>query len=70
MIFWREVLYYCTVDAAILLQHKEQHIFKWNYQITVVHEIHISRLELQRLPPEYVTSFSKVFIQDLGLRFG
>jgi hypothetical protein len=31
-----------------------QYISAWNYEITVVHEIHISRLELQRLSLEFV----------------
>jgi hypothetical protein len=48
-------------------QHKEQHISKWNYEIAVVQEIHISRLELKRRPLEFIISFSKVYIWDLGL---
>jgi hypothetical protein len=70
MIFCKEVQYY-TVNAAI--QHRDQHILNWNYEITVVQEIHISRLELQRWPLYllcYVISFSKICIWDLGLRFG
>ncbi len=43
---------------------------KRNYEITVVQEIHISRLELQRWSLEFVLFFSKVYIWDLGLRFG
>ncbi len=45
----------------------EQHISKRNYEITVVQEIHISGLELQRCPLEYVISFPKVYIWDWGL---
>ncbi len=63
MIFWREV------DAAIQFQHKEQHISKWNYEIIVLQEIHISRIELQRWPLDFFISFSKVFIWDVELSF-
>ncbi len=51
------------------LTAEEQHISKWNYETTVVQEIHISRLELQRWPPEFVIYFSNsiLYIWDLGL---
>ncbi len=42
------------------MQHREQHISRWNYEISVVQEIHISRLELQRWSLKFVISFSKV----------
>jgi hypothetical protein len=32
-------------------------------------EIYISRLELQRWSLEFVISFSKIYILDLGVRF-
>jgi len=50
-------------------QQREQHVFKWNYEITVVQEIHISRLELQILTLEFVIHFLKnIFgIWDRGL---
>jgi hypothetical protein len=41
-------------------QHREQHISKRNYEITLVQEIHISRLQLQRWPLEFVIPFLKV----------
>jgi hypothetical protein len=58
---------------AFSCQHREQYISKWNYEISVVQEIHFSRLEPQRWYIELVISFPKVFIWDsdfLGLRFG
>jgi hypothetical protein len=53
------------------MQHREQYISKQNYEITVVQEIHMSSLELQRWPLEffYFISISKVYIWDLGMRF-
>jgi hypothetical protein len=42
----------------------EQLISKLNY---VVQEIHLSRLELQRWSLEFVISFSKVYILDIGV---
>jgi hypothetical protein len=51
-------------------QHTEQHICKYNYEIYVVHEIHISRLELQKWSLEFVISFSTIHIWVMGLRFG
>ena len=63
MIFWREV------DAAIQFQHKEQHISKWNYEIIVLQEIHISRIELQSWSLELVITFLKYIFWNLGLRF-
>jgi hypothetical protein len=53
----------------ISYQHREQHISKRNYEITVVQEIHIFRLELQRWPLQFIISFSKVYVWDLGLKF-
>ncbi len=52
------------LDAAT--QHREQHIAKRNYEITVVQEIHICGLDVQRLSLEYVIFFSK-YILYLGL---
>ena len=52
-----------------ICQHREQHISKRNYEISVVQEIHISRLELQRWPLEFVISFSKEYIWDSGLTY-
>jgi hypothetical protein len=49
---------------------RELQISKRNYEITVKKEIHVSRLELQRWSLEFVIFFSKVYIWDLGLRFG
>jgi hypothetical protein len=51
-------------------QHKEQHSPEQDNEISVVEEIHISRLEPQRWSIEIVISFSKVYIWDLALRFG
>jgi hypothetical protein len=48
--------------------HCEQHISKQDYVI-VVEVIHISSLETQRWPIEFVISFSKVYFWDLALRF-
>jgi hypothetical protein len=47
-------------DAAIqlLYQQREQHIFEQDKEISVVEEIHISRLESQRWSLEFVISFS------------
>ncbi len=69
MLFWREVQYLHMQPYSC--QHREQHISKRNYEISVVklQEIHISRLELQRWPYEFVIFYSKVYIWDLGLRF-
>jgi hypothetical protein len=49
-------------------QHIGNKIFQLNYEITIVHDFHISRLELQRWPLELFIFSSKVFIRDLGLR--
>jgi hypothetical protein len=38
--------------------------FQTDYEITLLQEIHISRLELQRWPLEFVISFAKVYIWD------
>jgi hypothetical protein len=43
-------------------QHRKQLISKRNDEITVIQEIHISRLELQRWPLEIDISFSKVYL--------
>ncbi len=50
-------------------QHREQHIYIPNYEITVVQEIHISRLGLQILTIEFVIPFlNYIFgIWDRGL---
>ncbi len=47
--------------------HRIQHISKWNYEVSVVSELQISKLELRRWPLEFVISFSKVYIWDRGL---
>jgi hypothetical protein len=65
MIFCREGQYQMQ---PFICQHREQNISKQNYEITEVQEIHIFRLELQRWPLEFVISFFKVYIWDLGLR--
>ncbi len=60
-----------VLDAALhLTEHSEQHISKWNYEISVAQEIHISRLDLQIRSVEFVISLCKVYIRDLALRFG
>ncbi len=41
----------------------------WNNSSNLMKKINISRLELQRWPLEFIISFSKVYIWDLGLRF-
>jgi hypothetical protein len=41
-------------------QRMKQHISKWNYEISVVQEIHISRLELQRC------SLGKLALKGIG----
>jgi hypothetical protein len=45
-------------------------IFPTGIMKTVGQEIHISRLELQRWPLEFVISFFKEHTWDLELRFG
>jgi hypothetical protein len=64
MIFCREVPVCSVLDAA----YREQHISKWNYEITVLQEINISSLELQRWPLEffYFISFQVFGIWDRG----
>ncbi len=49
----------------------ELHIFLWNYEITVVQESYISKLELQKWFREFVFSFLKhtFVIWDSGLVF-
>ncbi len=63
---------FCSVlDAAIQLSaYKEHRISKQSYEISIVQEVHISRLELLIWSPEFVIFFSKVYIGDLRLRFG
>ncbi len=58
---------WCSVGTAVSIGNN---IFpKWNYEIAVVQENHISRLDLQRWPLEFLIYFSKVYIWDLGLDF-
>ncbi len=57
-------------NAAIQLSAYEQHISKQDYEISLVQEILISKLEPQRWSHEYVISFSKLYIWDLAFRFG
>jgi hypothetical protein len=59
--------HYSPIDAAIQLS---VYISKQNYETSVVQEIYISRLELERQSLEFFISFFKVYIWDLGLRFG
>jgi hypothetical protein len=40
---------------------REQHIYKQNYEILVVQENHISRLELKRCFLEFIIFFSKAY---------
>jgi hypothetical protein len=71
--FLSGIMMFCELqDAAIqlLYQQREQHISEQDKEISVVEEIHISRLESQRWSLEFVISFSKVYIWDLTLRFG
>jgi hypothetical protein len=49
---------------AFSCQHREQYISKWNYEISVVEEIQLYRLEPQRWSLELVISFTKVYIWD------
>jgi hypothetical protein len=56
MIFCREVY------ILLRCQNRKQHISKRNYEITIVQEIHISKLELQRCSL-VVLSFSKIFLE-------
>jgi hypothetical protein len=59
MIFCREKS--IVLDAAaVSCQYREQHISKWNYEISVLHEIHISRLDLQRWTLEFVISYKQI----------
>jgi hypothetical protein len=46
-------------------QNREQHLSNGNYEITVVQEIYIPRLEQQVWPQVFVISFSIVYIWDL-----
>ncbi len=68
---WYYVENYIILDAALQLSHREQHISKQNYEITVVQEIHISRLEILYKDGtlNLFLYFSKVYIWNLGLRF-
>jgi hypothetical protein len=43
-------------------QHREQRTSKQNYEITVVPDNHISRLELQRWSLEFSISYSEVYV--------
>ncbi len=56
MIFWREARYQMQPFSC---RHRERHISKRNYEITVVQEIHVSRLKLHRRSLEFVISFQK-----------
>ncbi len=47
----------------------ENNMELWNNSSNLIKKIYISRLELQRWPLEFVISFFKVYIWDLGLRF-
>jgi len=59
-----------TGKAATLSKSVQIMISNRKYEITVVQEILIVRLELQRWLLEFVFPFFKVYIWDLGLRFG
>jgi hypothetical protein len=63
------MIFCALLDAALQLSAQEHHISKRYYEISVVQEIYISRLELQGWSLEFVIFFSKVYIWDLGLRF-
>jgi hypothetical protein len=56
---------YFHLPFFLLIILWEQHISIQNYEIISVQDIHISRW-----PHEIVISFSKVYIWDLGVRFG
>jgi hypothetical protein len=63
------IMIFCStvLDAAIHLPSKGTSYSEWNDEITVVQEIHMSRLELQRWPLKFVISFSKVYIFGIGI---
>jgi hypothetical protein len=50
-----------------LCYSRERYSTRNYYEISVIQEIQISRLELQRGSLEFVISFSKVYIWDRGL---
>jgi len=57
--------YRCSHSAC---QHRQQHISKRNYEISVVQEVHMSRLELQRWPLLLIPFLKHLFrIWDWGL---
>jgi hypothetical protein len=68
------IIIFCRVvqklDASIHLSARGTTYSKQNYEIIVLQEIHISKLEQQRWPLELVISLSNVYIWDLGLRLG
>jgi hypothetical protein len=47
-------------------QHREQHISEQKYDISLVQEIHISRLELQIWSLEFVLLFLKYIFRILN----
>jgi hypothetical protein len=51
-------------------QHREHHITKRNYEISVVQEVYIARSEQQSWCLDFVIFFSKVYLWNLALRFG
>jgi hypothetical protein len=67
MKFYREVQNYMQLFKC---QYRVKHISKRNYEISKVHKIHISRLELQSSSLAFFISFSKVYVWDLGMRSG
>jgi hypothetical protein len=72
MIFCREV--YCTRSSYLAVSIGNNILYfkkeLWNYNSNLIKEIYISGLNLQRLSPEFVISFSTIYIWDLELRFG
>jgi hypothetical protein len=66
----RTVMFCLELCSHSAVSNREQHISKHKYEILIVQEIHISRLELRRLSLEFVISFYKVCILDFGFRFG
>jgi hypothetical protein len=56
------------LNAAIQLSGK-YHISKWNYEILAVQEIYF-QIRKTKLVPLVCHLLSKVYIWDLGMRFG
>ncbi len=71
-----DILYRSTILLQLQpfsCQHTEQHISKRNHEIIVVilkKWIYIYKLKLQRWSLEFIIFFAKIYIWDLGVRFG